>query len=157
MRSPQKFAQSSLRFWHLLSKFQNHKDDCVHFCGLHRKAELYVIKKEGGVVVKKWWVLSTFSTESNHNPKSWLHNKWRQCKWGPCKWDICKFGICNTISKLFWPHCKLFIADVNIVLPNMPTVTLHRIEWFFWQGLLLFLNFLNFKHPVAYCVSIDIR
>ena len=25
----------------LLSKRQNHKDDCAHFCGLLRKAELY--------------------------------------------------------------------------------------------------------------------
>ena len=26
----------------LLSKFQNHNDDCSHFCGLLRKAELYL-------------------------------------------------------------------------------------------------------------------
>ena len=36
-----KFAQSSLWFWRLLSKCQNHKDDCTNFCGLLRKAELY--------------------------------------------------------------------------------------------------------------------
>ena len=26
----------------LLSKFQNHNDDCAHFCGLLRKAERYL-------------------------------------------------------------------------------------------------------------------
>ena len=28
-------------FWNLLSKHQNHKEDCAHFCGFLRKAELY--------------------------------------------------------------------------------------------------------------------
>ena len=28
-------------FWHLLSKHQNHEEDCANFCGLLRKAELY--------------------------------------------------------------------------------------------------------------------
>ena len=31
--------------WRLTSKFQNHKDDCAHFCGLPGKAELYKIKR----------------------------------------------------------------------------------------------------------------
>ena len=39
-----KFAQSSLWFWRLLSKCQNHKDDCTNFCGLLRKAELYLAR-----------------------------------------------------------------------------------------------------------------
>ena len=33
--------KSSSWLWPLLSKFQKHKDDCAHFCGLLRKAELY--------------------------------------------------------------------------------------------------------------------
>ena len=32
--------QSALWFWRFLSKFQNHKEHCVHFCGLLRKYEL---------------------------------------------------------------------------------------------------------------------
>ena len=28
---------------HVLSKFQAHKDNCAHFCGLLRKAEHYVL------------------------------------------------------------------------------------------------------------------
>ena len=35
-----KCAQSALWFWNLLSKRQNHEDDCANFCGLLRKAEL---------------------------------------------------------------------------------------------------------------------
>ena len=34
LRRPQKFCR-------LLSKFQNHKDDCADFCGLLRISELY--------------------------------------------------------------------------------------------------------------------
>ena len=43
MWRPQKCVQLSLWFWYLLSKCQNYKDDCSHFCGLLRKAELYLI------------------------------------------------------------------------------------------------------------------
>ena len=42
LRRPQKFVQLSSWFWRLLSKFQNHKADCAHFCGFLRKAELYI-------------------------------------------------------------------------------------------------------------------
>ena len=50
MRRPQNFAQSSSWFWRLLSKCQNHKDDCANFWGLLKKAELYIqshFKTEG--------------------------------------------------------------------------------------------------------------
>ena len=43
LRRPQKLAQYSWGFGHLLSKRPNHKDDCANFCGLFRKAELYLI------------------------------------------------------------------------------------------------------------------
>ena len=43
LRRPQGFAQSSSWFWHLLSKRQNHEEECSNFCGLLRKAELYVL------------------------------------------------------------------------------------------------------------------
>ena len=42
LRRPQKFAQSSLWFGRLLSKCPNHEEDCEKFCGLLRKAELYL-------------------------------------------------------------------------------------------------------------------
>ena len=42
LRRSQNFAQLSLWIWHLLSKLQNHEDDCANFCGLLRKTELYV-------------------------------------------------------------------------------------------------------------------
>ena len=29
--------------WRLLSTFQNHKEDCAHFCDLFRKAKFYYI------------------------------------------------------------------------------------------------------------------
>ena len=44
LRRLQKFAQSSSWFWRLLSKFQNHQEDCANFWGLLRKAELYWFK-----------------------------------------------------------------------------------------------------------------
>ena len=42
LRRPQKIVQSALWFWRLLSKCQNHEEDFANFCGLLRKAELYV-------------------------------------------------------------------------------------------------------------------
>ena len=44
LRRPQNFAQSSSWFWNLLSKHENHEEDCANFCGLLRKAELYFDK-----------------------------------------------------------------------------------------------------------------
>ena len=44
-----KFAQSSSWFWRLLSKCQNHEDDCANSCGLLRKVELYIEKIMGKV------------------------------------------------------------------------------------------------------------
>ena len=52
LRRPQKFWQSVLWFWRLLSKCQNHKAHYPNFFGLLRKAELYNIrysKKEGDI------------------------------------------------------------------------------------------------------------
>ena len=40
-RSPQKFAQYSSWFGHLLSKCPNYEEDCLNLCGLLKKAELY--------------------------------------------------------------------------------------------------------------------
>ena len=40
------FTQSSSWFWNLLSKRQNHEEDCANFCGLLRKAELYQKNKQ---------------------------------------------------------------------------------------------------------------
>ena len=45
LKRPQKFAQSSSWFWHLLSKRQNHKEDGTNFFGILRKAELYLANK----------------------------------------------------------------------------------------------------------------
>ena len=36
------FSEKATNFWRLLSKCQNHKTDCANFCGLLRKAELYI-------------------------------------------------------------------------------------------------------------------
>ena len=45
LRRLQKFMQSALWFRCLLSKCQNLKAECANFCGLLRKAKLYIKKK----------------------------------------------------------------------------------------------------------------
>ena len=43
-------------FWNLLSKRQNHKDDCANFCGLLIKAELYLLTTKLSRW-QKWYLL----------------------------------------------------------------------------------------------------
>ena len=50
LRKPRKFVQSSLWFWRLLSKFQNHKGDCAHFCGLYRTVFCFTAPMWAGVL-----------------------------------------------------------------------------------------------------------
>ena len=47
LRRPQTLTQSSLLFWRLLNKCQNHKENHANFCGLLRKAELYQKQRYG--------------------------------------------------------------------------------------------------------------
>ena len=44
----------AIRFWRLLSKWQNHKADFTNFCGLLRKVELYLKTSTNSIYIIKW-------------------------------------------------------------------------------------------------------
>ena len=135
LRRPQKCAQSSLGFWNLLSKRQNHEDDCPNFYGLFRKAELYESnwnllmavwgQKKGQKVLPggpNW--LSYFAgsfkgPEDFWNVKdffcsiSWLH-KPTVIIWG--YFNFCS-GMLFLLHNLLWFN-PLYCFEKNIVITN---------------------------------------